>query len=119
LWIYFSYLQFIPLEGILKIWNLGVDVIRSFANKEVKIFFQTGKVSRHKGWAQIARIVKRKLDMLDFAKDVIDLKSPPSNFLEKLTDDLKGFYSIRINIKWRIIFKWDSQPYEVDVVDYH
>lgn len=57
--------------------------------------------------------------MLDYAKELIDLQSPPSNRLEKLKGNLEGFYSIRINDQWRVIFKWDSQPYEVSVVDYH
>jgi proteic killer suppression protein len=62
---------------------------------------------------------KRKLDMLHFAKDLLDLKSPPNNCLEKLRGDLKDYYSIRINDQWRIIFKWDGQPDSVDIVDYH
>lgn len=57
--------------------------------------------------------------MLHFAKDLLDLMSPPSNCLEKLKGNFKDYYSIRINDQWRIIFKWDGQPYNVDIVDYH
>lgn len=50
----------------------------------------------------------------------MDLKIPPSNRLEKLSGDLKGFYSIRINDQWRIIFKWQSgNALEVKIIDYH
>lgn len=49
-----------------------------------------------------------------------DLRIPPSNRLEKLGGDLKDFYSIRINIQWRIIFKWENgNAQEVKIVDYH
>lgn len=64
-------------------------------------------------------IVKRKLDMLNYAAELNDLKSPPSNHLEALKGDLKGFYSIRINLQWRVIFKWDNKPLDVDITDYH
>ena len=49
-----------------------------------------------------------------------DLKVPPSNRLEKLSGNLKDFYSIRINDQWRIIFKWQSgNASEVQITDYH
>ncbi len=45
---------------------------------------------------------------------------PPSNRLEKLKGDLGGFYSIRINDQWRIIFEWlNGEPHSVQIVDYH
>ncbi len=48
------------------------------------------------------------------------LRIPPSNHLEKLGGDLKGFYSIRINDQWRIIFKWtEGNSFEVEITDYH
>ena len=94
-------------------------MIYSFDDEELKLFFQFGKINHRKGWSQIAGILKRKLDMLHYAKDIRDLLSPPNNRLEKLKGDLEGFYSIRINDQWRIIFRWDNHPYEVAVVDYH
>jgi proteic killer suppression protein len=61
-----------------------------------------------------------KLDMLNAAHDVLDLRSPPGNRLEVLGGDLKGFHSIRVNDQWRIIFRWkDGNAYEVSVTDYH
>lgn len=65
-------------------------------------------------------IARRKLDMLDAAKNLNDLKVPPGNRLEALKGDLQGQYSIRINDQYRIIFFWGIQgPEEVQIVDYH
>ena len=61
-----------------------------------------------------------KLDILNAAHDVLDLRSPPGNRLEALGGDLKGFHSIRVNDQWRIIFRWkDGNAYEVSFTDYH
>lgn len=69
---------------------------------------------------EIQEIGRRKLRMLNNSFSLLDLKVPPSNRLEKLSGDLKGFYSIRINDHWRIIFKWqDNNAAEVDILDYH
>ena len=67
-----------------------------------------------------ARGAKRKLDMLSAACKIEDLRIPPANRLEKLEGNLKGFYSVRINRQWRVIFRWtDGDAYEVRVIDYH
>lgn len=69
---------------------------------------------------EIQQIGRRKLRMLNNAQDLRDLQIPPSNRLEKLSGDLKAFYSIRINDQWRIIFKWNNaQSREVKIIDYH
>jgi proteic killer suppression protein len=69
---------------------------------------------------EIQDVARRKLRMIHNAQDVNDLRIPPSNRLEKLKGDLKEFYSIRINIQWRIIFKWiNNDAYEIRIVDYH
>lgn len=93
--------------------------IQSFKDKELELFFETGKYPRKIGWKALGKIVKRKLDMLNYAKELNDLRSPPSNNLEALKGNLKGFYSIRINSQWRVIFRWYQEPADVDVVDYH
>jgi proteic killer suppression protein len=49
----------------------------------------------------------------------VALRSPPANRLEALKSDLSGFYSIRVNDQWRIIFRWDSGANDVSLVDYH
>ena len=68
----------------------------------------------------IQRIAARKLDYLDPAADLDDLRSPPGNRLEALKDDRVGQHSIRINDQWRICFVWnDNSASEVEIVDYH
>jgi toxin HigB-1 len=63
---------------------------------------------------------KRKLEAVNAASRLDDLRVPPSNRLEKLRGHLDGFHSIRINDRWRVIFKWsDSGADEVSIVDYH
>ncbi len=94
-------------------------VIRSFKCENTETFFKSGKPPRKIGWSNIHKIAKRKLDMLHYAKDIKDLLSPPNNKLESLQGDLKGYYSIRINDQWRIVFRWNEQPYDVCIVDYH
>ncbi|WP_395077925.1 type II toxin-antitoxin system RelE/ParE family toxin [Flavobacterium sp.] len=69
---------------------------------------------------QIQQIARRKLRMLNNSQDLNDLRIPPSNRLEKLSGNLKEFYSIRINNQWRIIFTWENgNASEVQIIDYH
>ncbi len=65
-------------------------------------------------------MAERKLQMLDAAVELADLRIPPGNRLEKLAGDRKGQYSIRINDQWRICFEWkDAGAWGVEIVDYH
>lgn len=92
-------------------------MIRSFGDKPTEALFADDFVREFQG---MARCAKRKLEALNAASRLEDLKAPPSNRLEKLKGDLKGFHSIRVNDQWRVIFKWragDAQ--EVRIVDYH
>lgn len=58
--------------------------------------------------------------MINNSQDVVDLRIPPANRLEKLSGNLSGFYSIRINNQWKIIFKWENDnAFKVQIVDYH
>jgi toxin HigB-1 len=69
---------------------------------------------------EIQEIGRRKLRMLNNSIDINDLRIPPSNRLEKLSGNLKDFYSIRINNQWRIIFIWEyGNASDVEIVDYH
>jgi toxin HigB-1 len=62
----------------------------------------------------------RKLDVLTAAYRLTDLQMPPGNRLEALKGDLIGFFSIRVNDQWRLIFRWDNNnAYDVALVDYH
>jgi proteic killer suppression protein len=94
--------------------------IQGFAEKAVRQFFLSGAIPRRVGWASVAKVAARKLDMVDFADELSDLASPPGNRLEALRGDLDGFFSIRINDQWRVIFRWgESGPIDVDISDYH
>jgi proteic killer suppression protein len=62
---------------------------------------------------------RRKLQYLNAASQLLDLRSPPGNRLEALKGQMSGLHSIRINERWRIVFRWDSGAHEVRVVDYH
>jgi proteic killer suppression protein len=69
---------------------------------------------------EIQSVGRRKLRMLNNSQNINDLKIPPSNRLEKLSGNLNGFYSIRINDQWRIVFRWiDGQSEMVKIIDYH
>jgi proteic killer suppression protein len=62
----------------------------------------------------------RKLDVLNAAADLIDLREPPGNRLKALRGDWKGYHSIRVNDQWRIVFRWkDSSAWDVELTDYH
>jgi proteic killer suppression protein len=62
----------------------------------------------------------RKLDMLNIARDLTDLRAPPANRLEALVGDRRGQHSIRINDQWHICFTWTEEgPANVEIVDYH
>ena len=93
-------------------------MIISFGTKETEKIWQGERVKGIPN--QIQEIGRRKLRMINNAVDLNDLKIPPANRLEKLSGNLKAFYSIRINDQWRIIFKWLSgNASEVEVIDYH
>ena len=71
-------------------------------------------------WRDIAKVALRKLDMVNAAHVLDDLKVPPGNRLEALKGDRKGYHSIRINQQWRVVFQWkDGAALEVSIVDYH
>ena len=75
---------------------------------------------RRAGWRQVKKVVARKLDVLDYAHELDDLRAPPGNRLEALRGDRVGFHSIRVNEQWRVVFRWaEGQAHEVRVVDYH
>lgn len=68
----------------------------------------------------IQRRARIKLEILDAAEALKDLRIPPSNHLEQLSGDREGEHSIRINKQWRVCFEWeDGNAYNVEVIDYH
>ena len=93
-------------------------MIVSFGSKETRKIWEGERI---KGLAtELQEKARRKLRMINNSQDIADLQVPPSNKLEKLKGNLKGFYSIRINDQWRIIFKWNNgNASEVEIIDYH
>lgn len=93
-------------------------MIKSFAAEETAKIFR-----RQFSWRlppEIQRSARMKLEILDAAETLQDLRIPPSNHLEKLTGDRSGQHSIRVNLQWRICFEWkDGNAYRVEIVDYH
>lgn len=70
--------------------------------------------------SDLFRVAVRKIAMLEAATKIEDLRVPPGNRLEALSDDRKGQHSIRINDQWRVCFIWtDNGPEDVEIVDYH
>lgn len=70
--------------------------------------------------AELHLVARRKLDLLNRARHLAVLKSPPNNRLEALTKDLMGFWSIRINDQYRIVFQWHAvDVFKVRITDYH
>ncbi len=93
-------------------------MIRSFADKETEGLFWR-QFSRRIP-TQIQQAARRKLEILDAAEALTDLRVPPANRLERLMGDRAGQYSIRINDQWRICFEWrDGHAYQVEITDYH
>jgi proteic killer suppression protein len=94
--------------------------IKSFSDKNTEDFFISDNIRKGIGWSSVKRIAKRRLDILHYASDLKDLKAMPGNKLEILKGNLKEYYSIRINDRWRIIFKWsESGADNVSIIDYH
>jgi proteic killer suppression protein len=92
-------------------------VIRNFADRDTERLFRREVVRR---WsADLQRATVRKPLVLDAAEALNDLRVPPGNQLEKLSGDRAGQYSIRINDRWRICFRWRAgDAYDVEIVDY-
>lgn len=96
-------------------------MIASFGDKQTEDLFHGRQSARTRRLPpEMTRVALRKLDMLNGATSVIDLRSPPGNRLEALQGDLQGFHSIRVNQQWRIVFRWEgSDAHEVRLIDYH
>ena len=91
-------------------------MIKSFADWDTARLYDGRTVRRFRA---IERVALRKLDMIDAAHVLNDLKSPPGNRLEALKGNLRGAFSIRINDQWRIVFRWADSAEDVEIVDYH
>ena len=93
-------------------------MIISFGSKETEKIWNGERVKKNP--IKIQQTGRRKLRMLNNSQNLMDLKIPPSNRLEKLTGKLKEYNSVRINDQWRIIFIWkNNNAYEISIIDYH
>ena len=93
-------------------------MIESFGDAQTEKIYG-GRRSR-KLPEDIQHRARRKLRMINQAETLQDLRVPPANRLEPLKGDLEGFWSIRVNQQWRIIFRWDDgRTNDVSIVDYH
>ena len=93
-------------------------MIKSFADKETKKLFEGGKSKAVPPEAR--ERAESKLAVLDAAKNLEDLKVPPSNRLHKLSGDRQGQWSISTNMQYRICFVFkDGDAYDVEITDYH
>ncbi|GAA4401918.1 type II toxin-antitoxin system RelE/ParE family toxin [Tsukamurella soli] len=68
---------------------------------------------------ELARKARSKMQLIDAAGNVNDLRIPPGNRLEKLSGVRSGQHSIRINDQWRLCFRWDDGAHDLELVDYH
>ena len=95
-----------------------VVMIKTFRDKDAERIFKRERVKRYALLLQ--KLAQRKLDLLDAAESLQDLRIPTGNRLERLSGKRKGQYSIRVNDQWRICFNWNSgQATDVEIVDYH
>jgi proteic killer suppression protein len=92
-------------------------VIKTFRHVTTERLHRRERVPR---FLEIERVAQRNLRQLDAAADLRDLRAPPGNRLEALKGDRAGQYSIRINDRWRICFRWaEGNAFDVEIVDYH
>jgi toxin HigB-1 len=92
-------------------------MIKDFACKNTDTLFNTGKSAKFP--SEIIKTALRKLDYLNAAVNIEALRVLPGNRLEKLDGNLVGFYSIRVNDQWRLVFKFeDTHAHEVQIMDY-
>jgi addiction module HigA family antidote len=93
-------------------------MIKTFADKRTKDLYDTGRAKQFP--PDVAGRAARKLEYVDLATQIDDLKVPPGNRLHALEGVRKGRHSISINDQWRICFRFvDGDAYDVEVCDYH
>lgn len=92
-------------------------MVRSYRCKDTQALAAGQRVRR---FVNIETVARRKLRQLQIAGRLEDLRVPPGNRLEPLSADRAGQYSIRINDRWRVCFRWvDGMAEDVEIVDYH
>jgi proteic killer suppression protein len=97
---------------------LQYAVIKSFRNKHTEQLYAAGKSKRLP--SDLLQRARRRLEYIDLATCIEDLKVPPSNRLHALSRDRAGQHSISINDQWRICFRFEKgDAYDVEITDYH
>jgi proteic killer suppression protein len=92
-------------------------MIQSFADTTTQCVFEGKRIPK---WQSFQLQATRKLNLLDAAIRLEDLRNPPGNRPESLSGDRQGQHSIRINAKWRVCFRWTTAgPADVQIFDYH
>jgi proteic killer suppression protein len=96
-------------------------VIVSFGDPDTEALYHGGRERRRRRFPpDIVATALRKLDLLEAAQDLRDLRAPPGNRLEALRGDLAGHHSMRVNARWRVVFRWTAQGAEdVSLLDHH
>ncbi len=99
----------------------SIFMIISFGNRVTEDLYHGVSSNRVRRLPpQILESALYKLDVLNAAQSLDDLRSPPGNRLELLRGSLSGLHSIRINSQWRIVFRWEaSNTHDVRIIDYH
>ncbi len=93
-------------------------MIKTFADKETEKIWEGLRSAKLP--FNIQEIARRKLRLINNSQNINDLRIPPANHLEKMSGEMQGLYSIRINSQWRIIFNWENEDaFEVRIIDYH
>jgi proteic killer suppression protein len=93
-------------------------MIKTFADKRTQELYLTGKAKRFP--PDVAGRAARKLEYVDLATSLDDLKVPPGNWLHRLEGDRQGPYSISVSDRWRICFRFeDGDACGVEICDYH
>ena len=99
-----------------------LNMILSFKDRGTEDIFDgnDSKNARKVCPINMRSVARRKLDQLNAAVSLNDLKIPPGNRLEALQRDREGQHSIRVNDQYRICFQWTvNGALEVEIVDYH
>ncbi len=96
-------------------------MIASFGDQATADLYHGRRTRRVRAYPNdIVAAATRKLDMVNAAHALLDLRSPPGNRLEALRGEWRGFHSIRVNDQWRIVFRWaEGAAHDVRLLDYH
>ena len=93
-------------------------MIKSFADRRTRELFVTGRAKSFP--SEIAKRAARKLEYVNLATTLDDLRVPPGNRLHALKNDRQGQYAVAVNDQWRICFRFvDGDAYDVEICDYH